>query len=135
MKRLAFLLLFLPVVAFAAETSSINRGNAPAHTSLVRHFTNADTAATGSAYNLNALYSNHVWQIIIEGDIPSPLNVKIDGSIDGGANWFVMDSYSTLTPENRMAWIVNHPTDMARVRLVTFTNGSTITINSKHGGN
>lgn len=138
MKRFIVLSLILIFVGigYAADLPTNNAGNSAPQSSSILHFSNWTSTGTGTAFNGTAgvVFYRHRWVIDLGGTIPDNLNAKLKGK-DDYANWFTLDTYSTLTPDAlETRWVHNKGASSFRVDIDTFLNGSTITINSVHGG-
>jgi hypothetical protein len=133
MKKYAILFLFLPTVVFAASLPTRNSGNGLPETNSILHFSSWATTGTGTQYGPGPnLLCRHRW-IIDFSVLPTNFNAKLEGKDDYG-NWFVMDNYSTTTPDaQETRWVFNKCSNTFRVKIDT--NDGTVSINSIHGGN
>lgn len=130
-KLIILLLLILPMLAFSETAGVKNIANAPTSTNMIAVFSNQSSAYTGTSYDLGFVTSAHTWQQVISGT-PSAVSVAIQGSIDN-SNWFDLDTSTSTT--SAMRHIVNKPVRYIRGKLTTFTNGTSMSVKSTHGGN
>jgi len=126
------LFVFFAVTSYAAEVGVKEGVNKPAYTEKVTLLDGVTSTGAGTAYWLGFLPVNHTWQVIYTGTA-SVVDVKLQGSIDN-SNWFDLDTYDTASSPT-MRHIVNKPVNYIRANLITFTNGTTMTVKSMSGGN
>jgi hypothetical protein len=125
-------LSLLPVTTYGAEAIVKEPVNKPAHTSSITLLNAVTSAGAGTSYWLGFLPTNHTWQVIYTGTA-TVVDVKLQGSMDD-SNWFDLDTYDTASSPT-MRHVVNKPVNYIRANLVTFTNGTTMTIKSISGSN
>jgi hypothetical protein len=138
MKKISFVLIFVFVATLAWAGDVKETGNKPAATYTKEIMTNYSSTGNGTSgvtapEDIGFLAGVTLWEIDIKGS-PSNVNLKLKGSSDGAA-WFVMDAYSTTSPEDRMAWIHNKDVNFVKGTLTTFTGGTSISMKTTHGGN
>lgn len=130
---LATMVVCLLSVAVYADNASVREPvNKPAHTERITLLDAATATGAGTAYWLGFLPSNHTWEVSYTGTA-SAVDVKLQGSIDN-SSWFDLDTYDTASTPT-MRHVVNKPVNYIRANLVTFTNGTTMTVKSMSGGN
>ena len=135
MKRIILGIIFLsllPVSTYGDEASVREKINKPAYTESITLLNGVTSAGAGTSYWLGFLPVNHTWQVIYTGTA-SVLDIKLQGSVDN-SNWFDLDTYDTASSPT-MRHVVNKPVSYIRANLVTFTNGTTMTVKSMSGGN
>ena len=133
MKRIILGIIFLsllPVSTYGAEVLVKEPTNKPAFTDSVVLLNAVTSTGAGTSYWLGFLPHAHTWQIDFTGTA-STVSVKLQGSIDD-SSWFDLDT-STSTTASTMRHIVNKPVNYIRANLVTFTNGTTMTVKSVSG--
>ena len=133
MKKILLGIVFislLATIAAAAEVLVKEPTNKPAHTDSVVLLNAVSSTGAGTSYWLGFLPHAHTWQIDFTGTA-STISVKLQGSIDN-SNWFDLDT-STSTTASIMRHVVNKPINYIRANLVTFTNGTTMTVRSVSG--
>lgn len=128
----ATLVLFTSIAIYADEASVREPVNKPAYTESITLLDGVTSAGAGTSYWLGFLPVNHTWQVIYTGTA-SAIDVKLQGSVDN-SNWFDLDTYDTASSPT-MRHVVNKPINYIRANLVTFTNGTTMTVKSMSGGN
>jgi hypothetical protein len=139
MKKILILIVLLTVhvSAFAVDMGGFNNPNKPASTYAYPIMTNFSstgngTVGAGESHNVGFFAKFHKWIIDIKGT-PSIVNVKLEGSIDDSI-WYKLDTYSSTSPVDYSRDVYNKGAYFIRGRLLTFTNGSSISITSAHGG-
>ena len=135
MKKIFLGIIFLsllPVSTYGDEVSVREPVNKPAYTERITLLNAVTSTGAGTSYWLGFLPSNHTWDIAFTGTA-STVSVKLQGSIDN-SSWFDLDT-STSTTASTMRHVVNKPVNYIRANLVTFTNGTTMTVKSMSGGN
>ena len=132
-------LLLISVSVWAADMGATHNKNTPTSTyvtSIMKNFssTGNGTGGIGESYNIGFVSKSHQWVLDIKGT-PSAAKVLLKGSLDD-SNWYTMDTYSTITPPGAFSRSVqNIGAYFVRAELITFTNGTTVSIESVHSGN
>jgi len=130
---LATIVACLMAIAVHADNATVKEPvNKPAYTERITLLDGVTSTGAGTSYWVGFLPVNHTWQVIYTGTA-SAIDVKLQGSIDD-SNWFDLDTYDTASSPT-MRHVVNKPVNYIRGNLVTFTNGSTMTVKSMSGGN
>lgn len=81
----------------------------------------------GSTFDLHGVFDKFTWEIVATG-APTTVSVTLEGSLDEGTTWYVLDTSTTTTSELRH--VVDKPVRYIRANLGTFveTGVDTLTV-------
>ena len=132
MKTFIFLVFSFLSLTLAMAEERYNPINTPTYSPTGTLFTNQSTAQTGTARDLNFMASCHTWSIQITGT-PAATKVQMQGSVDG-SYYDTFDTYSVITKTNAIRHVTGKGFTSVRGKIVTFTNGTGVTVKSVHAG-
>lgn len=87
------------------------------HHSEITSLENAEEPATGLSLRLPLPSSKYTWSIVLAGTV-STIDIDLEGSLDG-QNWFVVDSYTSITSTIR--FVTDKTVCWLRAKLNAFT--------------